>query len=115
MKSKRKTRMRNRGPVDPLPSEPVDGVLLVGVETVEFETHTIPRVGCDVTSFAPALHNGQHCWLRTDHWDPAPGYTASGIQDSLVTAQEGREIVTKAGFLAFVRKAEAFWARKEEK
>lgn len=55
-----------RGAVDPAPSEPVEGTLLVGEKAVlEFSANQ-SQYGEDDVSIFPAFHNRERCWLTGD-------------------------------------------------
>lgn len=78
-----------RGPVDPAPSEEVEGTLLVGTQAVlTFYSHE-SNYGEDYSEVFPAFHNGKQCWLRRDTWNPAHGYSASGTGEYILSFEDG--------------------------
>lgn len=93
--------LERRGPIDPEPSEPVEGILLVATESVlRYEDHH-SQYGYDEVFLFPAVHRGERCWLRREEWYPAPTYSASGTNEQLIPFEEGVSILIEHECYAF--------------
>jgi hypothetical protein len=93
--------LQNRGAINPLPDEGVEGTLLVGTKSVlKFESgHS--QCGNDYCSLFPAFHNGERCWVRRDKWEPAQCYSASGTSEYIISFEEGVKLFIEHGVFEF--------------
>lgn len=93
--------LQNRGAVDPGPDTEVAGSLLVGEQrALQFETAE-SQYGNDYVEIFPAFHDGQRAWLRRDTWRPAHGYSASGIQEKILSFEDGVKFFLERGVFEF--------------
>ncbi len=93
------TSLRNCGPIDQEPDSETDGSLLVGEERVGTYLDRVSSCGHDFVEVFPAYHRGEKAWLLTATWEAAQGYSASGIQDTVVSFEEGcRLLLTHGAF-----------------
>ena len=94
----RRWSLAQRGAVDPLPDDPVEGILLVANEdeVLRWEDNE-SQYGHDVCSLYPAVHNGNLSWLICETWSAAHGYCASGRHESIVSFEEGCKILLERG------------------
>lgn len=86
-----------RGPIDSMPDRPVDGILL-SAETPCLTFHdNHSQAGADLVALYPAFHNGAQCWIRSETWQPAHGYSAIGITSEVIPMDEGVRILVERG------------------
>ena len=96
-----KRTLANRGPVDPLPDEEVEGELLMSeTPALEWESGHI-RTGHNACSLYPAYSNGVRSWVLRKDWCAATGYCASGTIEFVIPFSEGIEILVKHGRFSF--------------
>ena len=93
--------LQNRGPVDPAPDEPVEGILLVGTKPAIHFYGNETRCGEDAISIFPAVHDGKRCFVKREEWCPSEDYSASGTQEFIVSFEEGVKIFLERGVFNF--------------
>ncbi len=89
-----------RGPVDPAPSREVSG-LLVGTEPVLKYYGNQSSYGEDYIKVFPAFYAGKRAWLRRLTWCPVYGYNASGVEEEIISFEEGVKLFLERGVFAF--------------
>lgn len=89
--------LAQRGPVERLPESSVTGILLVGNHSLYRGEENHSHYGCDLVELYPAVHNGQHAFLLVEEWSPAEGYSASGIQETILPLEEGVKFLVEQG------------------
>jgi hypothetical protein len=90
-----------RGPVDPAPDEPVEGILLVGTKPALHFYGNQSSYGEDAISFFPAVHKGERCWIKREEWCPSEGYSASGTNEFIVPFEDGVKVFLEKGVFEF--------------
>jgi len=95
-----KRTLANRGPVDPLPDEEVEGLLIAKKPALEWSSG-YNRYGHDSCSLYPAFSHGERSWVVMKDWIPASGYCASGAIEFVIPFSEGIEILVKHGRFSF--------------
>ena len=78
-----------RGPVSQAEDVEVEGTLLVAEKGVANWTCERSDHGCDDVALFPAYHNGERGFLLRRTWNSGPGYSAYGVQDYLISLEEG--------------------------
>jgi hypothetical protein len=94
MKYQIRTIIRNAGSVEQL--EPEEGTLLVGEIVLQYEDKHFGE-GCEYIRISPAFKDGQRCFFKTSEWWPGQGYCAEGIQDTILTYEDGLDILVQKG------------------
>ena len=92
--------LRTRSPIEQLPDREVDGVLLVGQQpAIEFEDRH-SDAGWDAVALYPAFSDGAQCWLELRRLYAAHGYSASGVQERVMSFEDGVQIFLERGVFA---------------
>ncbi len=97
-----KTELEQRGANSPSCPEPVEGELMVAEKAAhEWDAHHSSS-GHDECTLFPALQDGRPCWLYSEDWRPASGYSAYGTNEGLIPSFEDgvRELVRRGAFEA---------------
>lgn len=92
-----KRTLARRGPVEPLPPEEVEGVLLVATEPVVTWEGSHSRYGCDSVSLFPAFYGGERVWLSRCVWCPAHPYCARGTEERVLGFVDGAKLLIEKG------------------
>jgi hypothetical protein len=93
--------LQSRGPVDPAPDEPVEGILLVGTKPALHFYGNESSYGEDSISIFPAIHDGKRCFVKREVWCPAGHYSASGTQEFIISFEAGVKIFLERGIFEF--------------
>lgn len=91
-----KKELATRGPVSQEPPRAAPKGLLVGRKVCQFDDSP-QYAGYDEVSIYPAFRGGERCWLVRRAWCPDVGYIAEGINEEIVSLEEGIELVVKSG------------------
>jgi len=94
--------LRTRGPVEQEPDREVDGLLLVGDRAALAFEDRHSAAGCDAVTIYPAFTGAEpfQCWLVHRRWHAAHGYSASGVQEQVISFTEGVQIFLERGVFA---------------
>ncbi|GHP00707.1 hypothetical protein KSF_107540 [Reticulibacter mediterranei] len=99
--------LQTRGAVDPGHDEAVEGSLLVGEASVLQFTANQSTYGEDTVFIFPAFHKGERCWVKREEWSAAYGYSAAGIQETVISFEEGVKLFLERSVFEFPIPVEA--------
>jgi len=94
-----KFELKCRGAVEQAEPRGVEGTLLVGDTAIgRWEDHgRASQYGYDDIAIFPAFFKGEKCFFLKKEWVPAPGYTACGIEESVVSLEDGIHMLIERG------------------
>lgn len=104
MKYTIKTNLACRGAVDQLADQPIEGIFLVGDIILYEGCENQTDCGVDIVKLFPALHDSKRCFLKTEDWCPANGYSAEGFQQTIIPFEEGIEFLLQREAFAYLWK-----------
>ena len=93
--------LRKRYAVESAPSVPVHGTLLVSTRPVLTFIDNETQFGEDYIDIFAAFHNGSRCWLRRATWSPAPRYSGEGVEEEILSFEEGVRLFLEHGVFQF--------------
>lgn len=99
MKFVEKFDLKCRGAVEQEGPREVDGSLLIGERAIgQWEDHgRAASYGHDDVAIFPAVYNGEKVFVVVKDWRPAKGYSAFGVDESIVSLDAGIKLMIEHG------------------
>jgi len=85
--------LAQRGSVEQMEDEPVEGTLLVGDKILFRWNDNQSSYGYDRCTISPAFINGERCWVVEEVWESANGYNASGYEERIIDYKDGLNLL----------------------
>lgn len=97
MKYEIKNSLLCRGATEQEADMQIDGLFLIGDDSIASYTDGECRYGENYCDIFPAVLGGEKCFLLREQWSPCNGYSASGTDETILTFEEGITLLLDRG------------------